>query len=442
VRVRFFGRIQKSGKAFLPRITCADRASHHSGQSISTTASNYGLASAWPSPDKRLVSLALIASLADCGGGSSTSPSVSATATSTVSTATCGGITTASLNIPGLTVASTALNPAVVSTTGAANSHPAHRQVLGNVNSRTGIDGNPYAIGVDIRLPASGWNGKFFYSGDGGMDGAFGAPLGSLGNDATTNALSLGYAVASSNGGHVDPTGIDGAFGFDPQARVDYAYNALGTTIDNAKSIIKTIYGAAPSRSYYVGCSKGGQSGFMAATRFADQFDGIVAGDPKFNLPKAAVEEIYDNQQFTAVNGSVASAFSSQDLALVSSKILAKCDALDGATDGMVNNLPACKAAFNLATDVPQCAAGKTPDGTCLSTAQTTALQAVFSGSRDAAGNLLYADWPWDPGITGSIPGSGWTFWKFTLNPLLGSIQATLIAGATNLESASSFTCQ
>ncbi len=97
----------------------------------------------------------------------------------------CASVNTAALNLSGLAVAS-AVSNAASGATGSASSYPAHCQVKGAVNQRTGIDGKPYAIGYDMRLPAAGWNGKFFYAGDGG-------------------------------------------FGLDPQARADYGYHALGT---------------------------------------------------------------------------------------------------------------------------------------------------------------------------------------------------------------------
>src|ERR1019366_273805 len=249
------------------------------------------------------------------------------------------------------------------------------------------------------------------------FDGGFNDPLGSTAVGGTTNALTLGYAVASSDGGH-SWGGLDGSFGLDPQARVDYGYNALGTLTPLAKNIVSQYYGTPATRSYYAGCSKGGQSGMVAAARFADQFDGIIAGDPGFNLPKAAVEELYDNQQFATVNPNIAQAFSPADLALVSSSILAKCDALDGAVDGIVSDVPACKAAFNFTTDVPQCASGATPDGTCLSAVQKTALANIYAGAHGTSGDLLYSDWPWDPGLVGS----GWTSWKTFLNAQIAPV--------------------
>ena len=54
---------------------------------------------------------------------------------------------------------------------GIAQAMPAHCVVKGLMNERTGpIDGKPYAIGFEMRLPAA-WNGRFFYQANGGLDG-------------------------------------------------------------------------------------------------------------------------------------------------------------------------------------------------------------------------------------------------------------------------------
>lgn len=350
---------------------------------------------------------AILAGLSACGGDDDA-----------VAPLACSQVTTAALGLSGLAVSSAAAVPAS-GATGSAASYPAHCQVRGEVNRRIGANGVSYAIGFDMRLPASGWNGKLFYSGDGGLDGQIQDPLGSTALGGKTNALALGYAVVSSDGGHVDGVnGLDGSFGLDYQARLDYGYNALGTMAPLAKQMVAKYFGSAPSRSYYTGCSKGGQSGLVAASRFADQFDGIVSGNPGLDLPRASIAQIHDAQQFASVDPGIANAFSPADLALVSARILARCDALDGATDGIVADVAGCKTAFDFTRDVPQCADGKSADGSCLTAVQKGALAAVYAGPRNAAGLSLYEDQPWDPGLTGG----GWTFWKTFMNPNLGAI--------------------
>src|SRR5690349_16757588 len=48
---------------------------------------------------------------------------------------------------------------------------PAHCLLTGKMNERvSAIDGQTYAIGFEMRLPLS-WNRRFFYQGNGGLDG-------------------------------------------------------------------------------------------------------------------------------------------------------------------------------------------------------------------------------------------------------------------------------
>ena len=97
---------------------------------------------------------------------------------------------------------------------------------------------------------------------------------------------------------------------------------------------------------------------------------------------------------------------------LVSNAVLAKCDALDGAADGLVQDTAACQAAFNLDRDVPTCSGAR--DGSCLSAAQKTGIAKIFSGPTARNGSRLYASFPYDAGLAGADYG----FWEFTA-PLL-----------------------
>lgn len=99
-------------------------------------------------------------------------------------------------------------------------------------------------------------------------------------------------------------------------------------------------------------------------------------------------------------------AFPPAALSSVAAGILARCDALDGLADGMVNDEQQCQLAFDLERDAPTCS-GASATG-CLSAAQRAALQAVFDGVHDSSGASLYSSWPWDPGLAGA----GWRFWK------------------------------
>src|SRR5690349_8332234 len=146
---------------------------------------------------------------------------------------------------------------------------PAHCEVIGHINERMGRDGRPYAIGFHLRLPDA-WNGRFFFQGGGGADGVLGTALGPVGTGQPDNALLRGYAVVSTDAGHTASRdggpAIGGvAFGLDPQARLDYGYNAIDVVTRTAKQIVEQHYGRKPDHSYFVGCSNGGRQGLVAA---------------------------------------------------------------------------------------------------------------------------------------------------------------------------------
>jgi feruloyl esterase len=305
-----------------------------------------------------------------------------------------------------------------------------HCLVQGSMNQRvSSVDGNTYAIGFEMRLPLA-WNGRFFYQANGGLDGNVVTATGEIGGGGpSTDALNMGFAVISSDSGH--SAAQNPLFGLDPQARIDYGYNAVAVLTPMAKQVIKLAYGKAPDRSYFDGCSNGGRHALVAAARSSGDYDGIIAGDPGFHLPKAAIGEMWSAQQLatvataTTANGlpDITTGFTATERQMVASKILAKCDALDGVLDGLIQDIKACQANFSLASDVPTCS-NNVRDGTCLTAAQKTAIGNLFSGARNSAGTALYASFPYDAGL-----GPGWSAWKqansITLDPAAAAFTFT-----------------
>jgi len=303
---------------------------------------------------------------------------------------------------------------------GIAQPMPEHCVVKGLMNERTGpVDGKRYAIGFEMRLPTA-WNGRFFYQANGGLDGFQTAAYGdTLGGGPASNGLAKGFAVISSDAGHAfDRTSPIGAatFGLDPQARLDYGYNAVVQLTPMAKALIRTYYGKGPDTSYLVGTSNGGRHGFVAASRLPNDYDGILVSTPGWRLPRAAMAQVWGAQQFATVSRpnattgrpDLGTAFPPADLALVARSILARCDALDGLADGIVADPQACQSAFAIERDVPTCAAGAAA-GSCLPSAQKAVLARVLAGPKDKSGAPLYAGLPADPGIAGR----DWATWKF-----------------------------
>jgi hypothetical protein len=301
-----------------------------------------------------------------------------------------------------------------------------HCVVKGNMFSRTGSDGKTYAIGFEMRLPDA-WNGRYFYQGNGGLDGSVVTATGSTGAGPITHALKQGFAVISSDAGHAGAQTT--AFGFEPESRLDYGYKAVGKLTPMAKDLVKAAYGKAPDRSYIGGCSNGGRHTLVAAARYSGEYDGYLAGAPGYNLPKAAIANIWGSQQYakimtpgaTVVSGTstlpdLGSGFTLAERQMVVGKMIAKCDGLDGVFDGVIQDTLQCQATFDIAKDVPTCAAAR--DGTCLTAEQKTVVSAVHTGAKTSTGEVVYNRFWLDTGMAYG----NWAVWKFTnslaLDPL------------------------
>ena len=338
--------------------------------------------------------------------------------------ATGATLTSCTAWVSGLKLSDTRIESSALVSTGAlrlgTQDIPEHCLVKGRMHERKGSDGRDYAIGFEMRLPLA-WNGRFYYQGNGGLDGNVHAAIGALGGGPLTGALMQGFAVISSDAGH------NGAqttvFGLEPQARLDYGYQAVEKLTLMAKQLIAGVYGKGPERSYIGGCSNGGRHAMVAAARLGDQYDGYLVGAPGYRLPYAALAQIWGAQQWAPLatpgatvknplnpNGTLpdlGSAFTPQERQTVANAIAKQCDALDGAKDGMVQATQACQAAFNVKTDVPTCTGGR--NGACLTSAQKDVVGRVFEGAHTPAGQRIYASFPFDTGVAGA----NWGTWKF-----------------------------
>ncbi|MEA1674875.1 tannase/feruloyl esterase family alpha/beta hydrolase [Nitrospirillum sp. BR 11163] len=336
------------------------------------------------------------------------------------------------------------LSPTMPGALGGPVQLPEHCEVYGVMHERTGANGQAYAIHFHVRLPAA-WNQGFFFQGGGGTNGDVGNAIGPTGSD-TMPAILQGYAVVSQDSGHDNQRNMDpshggiAAFGFDAQARADYGNASLKPVADAAKALVAAFYGAAPHRSYFVGCSKGGEEGMVFAQQHPEEFDGILASAPGFALPRAALAQAWDVQAFAPLakgpDGQPALsrlpvAYSEADLALVNDAVLEACDADDGAKDGIVGAFAQCTTAKVMPGLKARTCAGAKADG-CLSQAQVSALVQSLNGPRTKAGRPIYSDWPWDSGIAAR----GWRAWKLglpeqgmgpTLNVALGGVSLASI---------------
>jgi len=298
---------------------------------------------------------------------------------------------------------------------------PEHCQVDGEINHRRGIDGQQYGIHFRLRLPTTNWNGRFYMRGGGGTNGVLIDPAA---------RVAEGYATIGTDSGHdntvdkaVQAGGI-ASFGVDPQARIDFAYNAYDLVTQAGKALVTSFYQSPPAYAYFEGCSEGGREGMLMSQRFPAHYDGIISGDPAMHLPLGPLSGIYTTQLFvglaqrgqhflTSGQPAIGKTYSDGDLQLVSQAVLAACDELDGLADGIVDNMPACTSErVAKALTAVRCTAEK--NDSCLTGDQISTLQTAFAGAVDSNGKALYSDWPWDAGIggrAGSTYNQGWRSW-------------------------------
>lgn len=371
---------------------------------------------------KQAMTMALTGSaavlLSACGGSSSLTQLSAASPGTLLS---CTDLAT-KINFPNTTITSAEQVAQDALTVTGVSGMPAHCLVKGKMNQRvSAVDGKTYAIGFEMRMP-SDWNGRYFYQANGGIDGSVVTAVGpTSGGAPTSNALKMGFAVLSSDAGHSGPPW----WGLDPQARLDYGYQAVGSLTPMAKDLIKVAYGRGPDRSYFGGCSNGGRHAMIAATRYADQYDGILAGAPGFHLPKAATAQLWKVQQYASIATStiasgndagqpdISTAVTASEWSLLGKSITAKCDSLDGLSDGIVSDVKACQSAFNLTNDVPTCTGSR--DGTCLSSVQKTVIGKIFAGAKKSNGESTYSNFYFDPGVAGS----NYAYWHYTASTQL-----------------------
>lgn len=340
----------------------------------------------------------------------------------------------------------------------ALSAHCSITGVIGKRVSKQDPDHLTYGIGFQLNLPDN-WIGRFEMMGGGGTDGAVAPAIGTAQVE-----LSQGWAVASDDGGHEDvataPFGwsdddanAGGAqhFGIDEKARTDYGYGGIAAATEASKQLIDHYYGHGPDYSYLSGCSNGGRDGMVALERFPHLFDGVIAGNPGFDLPRAALAEVWNEQTLAPLatrydqnnQPYLPDTFPPQDLEVASAAILSACDDLDGLVDGIIDNYPACTntrvyPALEVYICSPGGAHGNTPHGgSCLTSAQVDALKKIFSGPTNSKGERLYSSWYWDAGIWDpfSAFGAGFSLWSVGLGQASGplsnnALNLTLGAGA------------
>lgn len=235
------------------------------------------------------------------------------------------------------------------------------------------------AVGFRVRLPVDGWTQRALHIGCGGLCGSISASVEPGTSYGCPLVQSGGFVLSSTNMGH---TNADTTWSQDAQKRVDFAYRGVHVTTQAAKALLQAYYGQQQKYSYFVGCSDGGREGLMAAQRFPEDYDGIVAGAPAFHFQ---IQNTLHHAWLARSNRD--NGLSTGNIVLYPAKaavlhtaVVAACDALDGQADGLLTDPRLCS--FDPGTI--ECASGATDTSSCLTTAEVETARKFYNGPRDA----------------------------------------------------------
>lgn len=294
----------------------------------------------------------------------------------------------AALKLPNTTIALAQAAPAGTFTLSGANliqSLPAFCRVEGAIKPTEDSE-----IYFAVWMPTKGWNGKFRGVGNYGFGGQI-----EFGDMAA--AIRNGYSAASTDTGHRGGA-LDCEWALKhPEKVADFGYRAIHEMTVNAKAIIRSFYSQAPRWSYFEGSSNGGREGLMEAQRFPDDYDGILAGAAPISATNLLTAALYDTYPGPAAY------IPASKIPAISAAALSACDALDGVSDGIVNDPRQCH--FDPSALLCR---GAESDG-CLTSAQVSQLKKIYAGLRNSKGEQIFPGYM--PG--GEEGEDAWADWIF-----------------------------
>lgn len=280
--------------------------------------------------------------------------------------ANCTVAALSAFNIPDVTITSAA-------EIAASGLDPTYCDVIGRVATH-GEGTGPGAATFRAKLPLT-WNNKYLATGPGGVSGSLTPSMNPV--DAAAS-IRKGYAFVTNDTGHQSGP-FDASWALispgvpNEPALIDHFYRAPHQVAVATKALVTAFYGAdSIERSYFDGCSTGGRLALVAAMRYPEDYDGIIAGAP------------YMDQRGTQLGGyKNAKAFVDAfippaALPAIDAAVMANCDGSDGVADGLIQNPARCS--FNPDRLVPD----------TLTQAQADALKIFIRAIRDERGRLIH----------------------------------------------------
>ena len=264
---------------------------------------------------------------------------------------------------------------------------PAHGIVEGSMMP---VDPNGWPINFRVLLPAS-WTLRGMQQGGGGNNGVL-----LVGTRMNADIiLGKGFAIYGSDGGHqasgagqqggvpikhlaTGPTTGD-EWSMNDEAMRNLAYMQMKKTHDAAMVIMERIYGKRPAYNYYVGNSQGGREGLTVVQRYPADYDGVISNVPIVNFSTLMLAPELIRIQEKPISNWITPA----KIKTITAEFLRQSDALDGISDGIINNYIAARAIFNVKDGIgpkDPWAALRAPNGVDLNPSDTSANAKLTDG--------------------------------------------------------------
>ncbi|OAM91658.1 hypothetical protein AW736_02335 [Termitidicoccus mucosus] len=235
-------------------------------------------------------------------------------------------------------------------------------------------------IEIELWMPTENWNGKILATGNGGAAGAIQYRVLAAG-------VRRGYATVNTDMGTA-PNGEN--LTDHPERWADFGFRATHEMTLAAKALVRAYYDQPVRHTYFVGASTGGQQALMAAQRYPDDYDGIVAGAPANNRTHLHAMFVWNWQ---AAHKTPDSFLTREKIALVTKAVLAAGAGKDGGapTDNFLTDPRRCRFDPVVLLPPPR----ETEGADYLTQAQVAALKSIYSGpANPRTGEQIYSPPP------------------------------------------------
>lgn len=261
------------------------------------------------------------------------------------------------------------------------------------------------SIRIAIALPLNtnsgnaAWGGRLVLTAGGGSQGTVPGLTGMI-------AMNPAAVGAGTDSGHVGGDQTFWGVIVPPDTPVGLNYGKLedwaggranGIAVKLAKQLAASYYGEGVKRTYWNGCSGGGQMGLSQMLYYPEEYDGALVGAPSNHWQKLRLMNTFDRLVYKKVAQKTAPLTTAQVNA-ANAAAVAACDADDGVVDGTLADPRACTwSAANHVCGQPNAPAAPL----CLDPIQAAGIDLTWDGARNTHGKRIFP--AYDRGVSRAV---------------------------------------